>query len=46
MRYKVATRGGGWRYGFRTLESATWYAIGIYRRTGVVAAVEAYRGRL
>lgn len=44
MRYKVSIP-SGWCYGFATVEAATWYAGQVFARTGVIAAVVAYRPR-
>lgn len=45
MTYKVALPGGRWKYGFKAIDAAVAYASRIHRRTGVFAAIEAYRPR-
>lgn len=43
--FKVALTGGRWKYGFTTLKEASTYAGEIFRRTGVIAAIEPYRAK-
>lgn len=45
IKFKVASKGGRWIYGFDTLESACEYANNVFRRTGNIVAVERYWGR-
>ena len=44
MKYKVARKANRWVYGFDTLEAARAYANLIFQRTGVIVAIEAYKG--
>lgn len=44
-KYKVALRGGRWKMGFTTINEAIAYAGNIHRRTGVFAAIVAYKGQ-
>jgi hypothetical protein len=43
--YKVAIRFGRWKYGFSTIQEAIAYESARRRRTGVFAAIVAYKKR-